>query len=94
MFRSANEIYGPNLIAAVLTGMGYDGLRGAELMKSTGAYVIAQDEATSVVWGMPGAVANAGLATSILPLGDIVPAILRLARVSSEAEALMKRAIQ
>jgi two-component system chemotaxis response regulator CheB len=57
--------------------MGQDGLRGAEVLKANGAYVIAQDEATSVVWGMPGAVAGAGLANCVIPLGAVVPEVLR-----------------
>jgi len=57
--------------------MGYDGLRGMEVLKAHGAYVIAQDEATSVVWGMPGAVVGAGLADAVLPLHEIVPEIIR-----------------
>ena len=67
------------MIAVILTGMGHDGLHGAEILKARGASVIAQDEATSVVWGMPGAVANAGLADRVLPLDQVVPEILCLA---------------
>ena len=74
--RSA-EVYGGAVISAVLTGMGQDGLRGAAVLKANGAYVIAQDEATSVVWGMPGAVAGAGLANCVVPLDAVVPEILR-----------------
>lgn len=77
MFRSVEETYGDAVISVILTGMGYDGLRGAEILKAHGAYLIAQDEASSVVWGMPGAVANAGLADAVLPLRDVVPEILR-----------------
>jgi two-component system, chemotaxis family, protein-glutamate methylesterase/glutaminase len=84
LFRSVCETYGGNAIAAVLTGMGYDGLRGAEIMKASGAYVLAQDEATSVVWGMPGAVAQAGLASAVLPLNAIVPEILNIAKVAPQ----------
>jgi len=80
LFRSAEEAYGSAVISVILTGMGYDGLRGMEILKAHGAYVIAQDEATSVVWGMPGAVANAGLADSVLPLQEIVPEIVRATR--------------
>jgi two-component system chemotaxis response regulator CheB len=79
MFRSVHDIFGPSVLTAVLTGMGYDGLRGAEVLKAAGSYVIAQDQATSVVWGMPGAIANAGIADAILPLERIVPEIMRLA---------------
>jgi len=77
LFRSVAETFGGAAICAVLTGMGQDGLRGAGMLKANGAYVIAQDEATSVVWGMPGAVAGAGLANSVLPLDAVVPEILR-----------------
>ncbi len=77
MFRSVEEVYGGAVIAVVLTGMGYDGLRGAEILRAHGACIIAQDEASSVVWGMPGAVVNAGLADSVVPLDGVVPEILR-----------------
>jgi two-component system chemotaxis response regulator CheB len=78
LFTSTGEVYGGAVLAVVLTGMGQDGLRGAEILKARGAQVIAQDEATSVVWGMPGAVVSAGLADRVLPLNDVVPEILRL----------------
>jgi two-component system chemotaxis response regulator CheB len=77
LFASAAEVYGNSAIAVVLTGMGQDGLRGAQMLKARAATVLVQDEATSVVWGMPGAVAGEGLADSILPLGEIVPEIQR-----------------
>lgn len=77
MFRSVHEVYGGSAVAVVLTGMGQDGLRGVELLKASGAHVVVQDEATSVVWGMPGAVARANLADAIVGIGDIVPQILR-----------------
>ncbi len=77
LFRSVAEVYGGAVISAVLTGMGQDGLRGADVLKANGAYVIAQDAATSVVWGMPGAVAGAGLADCVVPLDAVVPEILR-----------------
>lgn len=80
LFRSAGEVYGAGALAAVLTGMGLDGLRGAATLKALGATVLAQDEATSVVWGMPGAVAHAGLADAILPLDSMVPEIIRRVR--------------
>ncbi len=70
-FRSAAEVYGAATLAVVLTGMGKDGRRGAEWVRSTGGRVIVQDEATSVVWGMPGTVALAGLADDIAPLDDL-----------------------
>lgn len=77
LFRSVSEVFGGAAVAVVLTGMGQDGLRGVETLKANGAYIVAQDEATSVVWGMPGAVATAGLAHCVLPLDAVVPAILR-----------------
>lgn len=79
LFRSVNEVYGSSAISVILTGMGYDGLRGIEILKAAGSWVIAQDEATSVVWGMPGAVVNAGLADVVAPLDTVVPEILRRA---------------
>jgi len=77
LFRSVEEVYGGAAIAAVLTGMGYDGARGASVLKAAGSYVIAQDEATSVVWGMPGAVVRAGLADAVVPLDGVLPTMLR-----------------
>ena len=78
LFSSAGEVYGGAVLAVILTGMGQDGLRGVEILKAQGATVLAQDEATSVVWGMPGAVVNAGLVDRVLPLDDVVPEILRI----------------
>ncbi len=78
LFRSIGEAYGGGVIAVILTGMGQDGLLGVRVLKGLGASVIVQDNQTSVVWGMPGAIANANLADAILPLKEIVPAILRL----------------
>jgi two-component system chemotaxis response regulator CheB len=78
LFTSAVAVWGPATLAAVLTGMGSDGLRGATDIVAAGGSVIAQDEATSVVWGMPRAVAQAGLCSAVLPLDQIAPRILRL----------------
>ena len=77
LFASTAEVYGGAVLAVILTGMGQDGLRGVEILKARGASVIAQDQASSVVWGMPGAVVNAGLADRVLPLNEVVPEILR-----------------
>jgi two-component system chemotaxis response regulator CheB len=71
LFRSVAQVYGGNVLATVLTGMGQDGRRGAEVLRTAGAEVVAQDEETSVVWGMPGAVTQAGLADAVLPLPQI-----------------------
>ncbi len=77
LFRSVCEVYGGAVIAVVLTGMGQDGLRGVQQLKAHGAYSIAQDKASSVVWGMPGYVAEAGLADVVTSLDNVVPEILR-----------------
>jgi two-component system chemotaxis response regulator CheB len=71
LFRSVAKAYGEHVLAAVLTGMGSDGARGAEVLRRGGAEVLAQDEASSVVWGMPGAVVGAGLAHRVLPLNQL-----------------------
>ncbi|HLG86549.1 MAG TPA: chemotaxis response regulator protein-glutamate methylesterase [Alphaproteobacteria bacterium] len=73
MMTSIVDIYGPAVLAVILTGMGHDGLRGCRAVVAAGGSVIGQDQATSVVWGMPGAVANAGLCSSILPIDQIGP---------------------
>jgi two-component system chemotaxis response regulator CheB len=65
-------------MALVLTGMGSDGLSGAKAIVAAGGHVMAQDEETSVVWGMPGQVANAGLCSAVLPLQQIPPLLSRL----------------
>jgi len=71
LFRSLAEAYGSRTLAVVLTGMGHDGLRGARTLVQAGATLIAQDEASSVVWGMPGAVATAGLCAAVAPLSEM-----------------------
>ncbi len=77
LFRSVARVFGARAMAVVLTGMGQDGLKGCELLRGAGARVVVQDEASSVVWGMPGFVARAGLADKILPLDQIAGDILR-----------------
>jgi two-component system, chemotaxis family, protein-glutamate methylesterase/glutaminase len=71
LFRSVAQHFGAESIAIVLTGMGSDGCAGARVLAAIGAPVLAQDEASSVVWGMPGAVANAGICSAVLPLTRI-----------------------
>lgn len=71
LFRSVAAVYGDRVLATVLTGMGADGCKGADQIVGAGGTVIAQDEATSVVWGMPGAVATEGLCTAVLPLDRV-----------------------
>ncbi|HEX9111018.1 MAG TPA: chemotaxis response regulator protein-glutamate methylesterase [Terriglobales bacterium] len=77
LFRSVAQTYGANVLAVVLTGMGSDGTRGAHVIRDAGGEVIVQDEATSVVWGMPGSVVAASLADRICPLTNIVPEVVR-----------------
>jgi two-component system chemotaxis response regulator CheB len=78
LFRSAAAVYGRGLAAAILTGMGQDGLRGAESIAAARGEIIAQNEESSVVWGMPGAIVHAGLATQILPVSEVGPALSRI----------------
>lgn len=77
LLRSIAQVFGPASLAVVLTGMGQDGLRGCEAVKAAGGQVLVQDQPTSVVWGMPGAVSRAGLADRVLPLSQIAPEIVR-----------------
>lgn len=77
LLRSVNDVYGGSALAVILTGMGQDGLNGVQALKRNGAYIIAQDEASSVVWGMPGAVARAGVADAVVDLKQVVPRILK-----------------
>jgi two-component system, chemotaxis family, protein-glutamate methylesterase/glutaminase len=78
LFASAAEVWGGKCLAVVLTGMGCDGTNGAAVLAAAGSAVIAQDEATSVVWGMPGSVTHAGLCSEVLPLDRIAPMVIRL----------------
>ena len=78
LFISAIDIWQGGTLAVVLTGMGSDGMRGGKDIVAAGGNVIAQDETSSVVWGMPGAVANAGICAAILPLNQIAPKLVRL----------------
>jgi len=79
MLRSIVKAYGRKVLAVILTGMGQDGLKGCQEVTTAGGLVVGQDEASSVVWGMPGAVATAGLCSAILPLKEIGPYIRKLA---------------
>lgn len=79
MLRSLVEAYGRKILTIILTGMGADGCKGSGSVVNAGGSVIAQDEASSVVWGMPGAVATAGLCSSILPVDDIGSAVKQIA---------------
>ena len=79
LFRSVAQNVGPNAVGVILTGMGDDGARGLKEMREAGAPTIAQDEASSVVWGMPGAAVRLGAAEETMPLERIAAAIMRLA---------------
>ena len=77
LFRSVAQVYQANALAVIMTGMGQDGLRGCEAIRNAGGQILAQDEATSVVWGMPGFVVRAGLADKVLSLSLLANEILR-----------------
>jgi two-component system chemotaxis response regulator CheB len=89
LFASVAKAYGAAALGVVLTGMGQDGLRGCERLRENGGRVIVQDEATSIVWGMPARVAEAGLAEKILPLKEIADELRR--RADAVARATEKR---
>lgn len=93
LFRTAVASYGAGTLAVVLTGMGSDGLAGARLIRARGGTVLAQDQATSAIWGMPGAVAQAGLAQRILPLREIAPELIRLSSRSQPARVESNEAV-
>lgn len=90
LFRSVAEVYGEHALGVIMTGMGQDGLRGSQAIHDAGGQILAQDAASSVVWGMPGFVTNAGLADKVLPLdqlaGEIVQRLSRN-RISSRIVA-------
>jgi two-component system chemotaxis response regulator CheB len=94
LFRSAAAVYGQGVLAVVLTGMGSDGMLGCRTIREHGGAVLAQDQASSTVWGMPGAVTNAGLAHKVVPLREIASEILRLAqRTHNEARELRESVV-
>jgi two-component system, chemotaxis family, protein-glutamate methylesterase/glutaminase len=78
LFTSAIEVWQGGIMSVILTGMGSDGTRGGKAVVAAGGSVIAQDEATSVVWGMPGAAVHAGICAAVLPLNQIAPKLVRL----------------
>ena len=85
LFRSVAQVYGERTLAVILTGMGQDGLKGCEILGGLGARIVVQDEASSVVWGMPGFVARSGLADKILPLEQIGSEIVRATSLHATA---------
>ena len=89
LFRSVADVYKSHVLAVEMTGMGQDGLRGCERIREFGGQILAQDQATSVVWGMPGFVANAGLADKVLPLDELGAEIVRRVRNGRESASKM-----
>ena len=85
LFRAAAAVYGGGVLAVMLTGMGYDGLKGCQVIAAKGGQIIAQDEASSVVWGMPGAVVQAGLANAVLPIEKMADEIVFRSRKINSA---------
>lgn len=79
MLRSLVRVYGRKIFTLILTGMGVDGMKGCQEVVKAGGVVVAQDEASSVVWGMPGAVTNAGLCSRVLPLDQLGPFLKKVA---------------
>jgi two-component system chemotaxis response regulator CheB len=90
LFRSMASVYGSKALVVVLTGMGCDGMLGCRAVREAGGSVLAQDQATSTVWGMPGAVAQAGLAQKVLPLDNIAGEIVRMAGRASVPPAPLR----
>jgi two-component system chemotaxis response regulator CheB len=88
LFRSAAQVCGGATLAVVLTGMGYDGLAGAQAIVQAGGTVMVQDEESSVVWGMPGAIARAGIASQILTPAQLAVEVARRARLAAVAPAV------
>jgi len=92
LFRSVAETYGAHALGIVMTGMGSDGMRGARQLYETGARVIVQDEASSVVWGMPGFVVQSGIADAVVPLAGLAAEIERRLEVG-RAKAPLQRPV-
>ncbi len=88
LFRSVAELYGPSVLSVILTGMGQDGARGCDTIREAGGRTLIQDEATSIVWGMPGAVFRLGLANKVLPLTKIADELTREAQVGRSKQSL------
>ena len=89
LLRSVAQSFGADSLTVILTGMGQDGLRGCEALRDAGGQVLAQDEATSVVWGMPGYVAGAGLADRVLPLPMIADEIVQRVQAQKQRTGIV-----
>jgi two-component system chemotaxis response regulator CheB len=91
LFRSVAETYGSHVLAVVMTGMGQDGLQGCQRIRAAGGQIIVQDQASSVVWGMPRFIAEAGIADQVIPLHDLAAEIMeRVSRRRLEKSALVE----
>ena len=93
VFRSVAAVYGAGVLAVVLTGMGSDGMLSCRVIREHDGTVLARDEASSTVWGMPGAVVQAGLAHKVLPLQEIVSEILRLTNRMHNGAYMLREAV-
>lgn len=92
LFRSVAKVYGSHVLAVVMTGMGQDGFRGCQQIRVDGGQVLAQDQASSVVWGMPGSVVRAGITDQVVSLHDLRTEITkRVWRQRSVKSALVSR---
>lgn len=91
LFGSAAQVYGSSMVAVILTGMGSDGVEGLRAVKAGGGWVLAQDEASSVVYGMPGEAVAAGLADAVLPVEEIAPRLLELVAGENHGNAHSRR---
>ena len=87
MFQSVAQHVGRNAVGVLLTGMGADGARGLMAMRQHGAHTLAQDERSSVVWGMPGAAVALGAVDRVLPIDEMGSALLRLHQMREERHA-------
>ena len=92
LFRSVSQIFGPNVLSVILTGMGHDGLSGSKDIVSNGGVLLAQDEDSSVVWGMPGAVVEAGLASVVKPIDQLAAEIVK--RVKNQIPSMIRQGEQ
>jgi two-component system chemotaxis response regulator CheB len=87
LFASAAQAYGPSLAAVILTGMGTDGVEGLKAVKAAGGRVLAQDEASSVVYGMPGEAVAAGVVDAVLTIDDMATRLAELVAGGNHADA-------
>ena len=92
LFRTASKVYGAGLLGVIMTGMGYDARRGSEHVRDVGGHILAQDQSSSVVWGMPGAAVEAGTVDLVLPLKELAAEIVR--RVSHDVASHQRAGVR